>query len=82
MEEKTEKQETDVPPLPQWQCKRLVAVLRNAILYRPMLNDFERRLVDDVTSRYAAYGDRIRVSDKQYAVLIKIGEKTMYGENE
>lgn len=42
---------------------------------RAQLNDWERGFMDDFRARYEEYGERIKVSTKQWDILVRVGKK-------
>jgi hypothetical protein len=63
------------PLLTYAQVTFLVKVLRSAIVYERLLSSFERGFVDDLALNYSKYGEKIRVTGKQWAVFDKIQKR-------
>jgi hypothetical protein len=54
---------------------QLELILNGAKEHEGELSDWERGFIQDTAERLEKYGDRVRVSDKQWAVLNRIWEK-------
>jgi hypothetical protein len=53
----------------------LIEIMKAAVLYRELLNDFERSFMSDITTRYAKFGARLNFEEKQLAVLSQLSIK-------
>jgi len=57
------------------QMHDVIGVIKEAILYKVLLNDFERNVVDDTIMRYRKFGMKMRMSTKQLELIGEIEEK-------
>lgn len=58
---------------PRWKCT--VDLLKAAVVYRELLNDYERDFTGGIANRYAKYGGALQVRGDQWDVLAEIAEK-------
>jgi hypothetical protein len=55
--------------------KCTVELLKAAVIYRDLLNDYERDFTGGIANRYAKYGSSLQVRGDQWDVLKEIAEK-------
>ena len=67
-----EEAQSDMSPDAQ---KRLVRVLMAGLRYPELLEGFERDFVSSLASSYRRFSRKTRITDKQQAILDKLGAK-------